>query len=372
MPHQEGVRKVSRSEAPGEYGALLAAAAGEDCQLTILFTAPTLNRQALSEALRMQVSGPVLACTTAGELGPIGVQADSAVGVSLHGDLRVEMIALPGVSRLSGEEIQARTAGLRDYLEAQPEGWSSFGLVLVDGLSFAEERLMAALHAALPALQVVGGSAGDGLEFKETAVWWDGEFHTNLAVVCVVSTPQPWRILKTQHIQPTETVLVITEADPRRRMVLEIDGEPAADAYARAVGVERSALGPEVFSRYPLVLHIGGDTYVRAIQRVEPDGSLVFFCAIEEGLVLSLGKGTEILPDLARCLDSARAEVGEASLMLGFDCILRRLELIEEGALSQINAVLTRNNLIGFHTYGEQCNGLHVSQSFTGVALGTQ
>ena len=40
------------------------------------------------------------------------------------------------------------------------------------------------------------------------------------------------------------------------------------------------------FADSPFVVKIDGANYVRSIQKVNPDGSLTFFCAIEEGLVL--------------------------------------------------------------------------------------
>jgi hypothetical protein len=37
-----------------------------------------------------------------------------------------------------------------------------------------------------------------------------------------------------------------------------------------------------------------------------------------------------------------------------------------------VSKVLARNNVIGFCTYGEQFNAMHVNQTFTGVAIGAR
>jgi hypothetical protein len=49
---------------------------------------------------------------------------------------------------------------------------------------------------------------------------------------------------------------------------------------------------------------------------------------------------------------------------------LRRLETEREGIKDQIGAIFAANNVIGFATYGEQFNAMHVNQTFTGIAIG--
>ena len=43
----------------------------------------------------------------------------------------------------------------------------------------------------------------------------------------------------------------------------------------------------------------------------------------------------------------------------------------DEALLENTLAALERNNVIGFATYGEQFNAMHVNQTFTGVAIGS-
>ena len=80
---------------------------------------------------------------------------------------------------------------------------------------------------------MLGGSAGDGLQFARTHVYFDGRFHTDAAVVVLVSTPLPFTIFRIQHFVPTNERLVVTEADAARRVVRELNGLPAAEEYAR-------------------------------------------------------------------------------------------------------------------------------------------
>jgi len=51
-----------------------------------------------------------------------------------------------------------------------------FGLLLVDGLSMLEEQVIASLYNQLGNVPLVGGSAGDDLQFRKSQVYWDGQF----------------------------------------------------------------------------------------------------------------------------------------------------------------------------------------------------
>ena len=56
-------------------------------------------------------------------------------------------------------------------------------------------------------------------------------------------------------------------------------------------------------------------------------------------------------------------------LILGCDCFLRRMESELRGEDQRMSEFLAANRVIGFNTYGEQFNGMHINQTFTGVAF---
>jgi hypothetical protein len=110
---------------------------------------------------------------------------------------------------------------------------------------------------------------------------------------------------------------------------------------------------------------------VRSIQKANPDGSLTFFCAIEEGLVLRIAHGLDLVNNLGQTFDKIREEIGPPQLVFGCDCILRNLEIIQNGLKDRVEEILQRNNTIGFSSYGEQFHGVHINQTLTGIAIGT-
>ena len=126
---------------------------------------------------------------------------------------------------------------------------------------------------------------------------------------------------------PTDERLVVTEADPAQRVVREINGLPAAEEYARILGIDAGELDPVHFAASPVVVLIDGANYVRSIQKVNPDGSLKFYCAIERGVVLRVARGVDLVANLETALSQVRARIGPPQLVLTFDCILRKLEI---------------------------------------------
>ena len=253
----------------------------------------------------------------------------------------------------------------------QADAKNSFALLLIDGLSIREEPVTHALQHALGDLTLFGGSAGDDLNFSKTSVYLGGRFYSDSAVLVLINTSLPFKIFKTQHFVATEKRLVVTEADPVRRVVKEINGLPAAEEYARLLGVEVAELNPLHFADSPVVVMIDGTDYVRSIQKANPDGSLTFFCAIEEGLVLRVAHGVDIVKNLQQTFDKLHEEIGAPQLVLGCDCILRNLEVTQSGLKDVVGEIFKRNNAIGFSSYGEQFHGVHVNQTLTGIAIGT-
>ena len=64
------------------------------------------------------------------------------------------------------------------------------------------------------------------------------------------------------------------------------------------------------------------------------------------------------------------SRLGDTLLTIGCDCFLRRLEAEGREEHEAVASILRRYGVIGFNTYGEQFNGMHINQTFTGVAIG--
>ena len=343
--------------------------------LVLFFCSAAYDLAVLAEELNKRFSGvPVVGCTTAGEIGPAGYRERSLTGMSFPAD---SFTAVNGcLEGLAGFEIAAGRAFAQDLLgrlEVHDDGAKSgncFGLLLIDGLSMREEPVALALQDGLGAIPMIGGSAGDDLRFERTSVFQGGEFHSDSAALVLVRTHLPFRIIKTQHFVSDGERMVVTEVDAGRRIVKEINGLLAVDEYARIVGVPADSLTPNHFAAWPVVVMIDGTDYVRSIQQANPDGSLTFYCAIDEGVVLRVAHGRDMLGALEAAFAGLTADLGELQGMLVCDCILRNLEATREGHKEAYGEIFRRHHAVGFSTYGEQYAGVHINQTLTGIAIG--
>ena len=379
MQQQSHIRKAQSCATDAQQAAqeFHAGVAQPDMALVVFFCSSEYDLDVLADEMQRLFAGvQVVGCTTAGEIGPAGCREHSLTGASFAAS---HFSAVSGhlehLQQFDADTGQAFAQGLLQELHAlapHSDTDNGFALLLVDGLSRREEPVTRTFQRALGKLPLIGGSAGDAMQFVKTHVYWQGRFCSDSAILVLLTSRLPLRIFKTQNFVTTEQRLVVTEADAPSRVVREINGLPASQEYARMLGIDARDLDSARFAAWPLVLTIGGTTYVRAIQKANPDGSLTFFCAIENGLVLRLAQGANLLQNLEQTFARIRAEIGPPLLVLGCDCMGRKLEIAQSPDKQRIDEVLLQHNTVGFNTYGEQFRGVHVNQTLVGVAIGPQ
>ncbi len=343
----------------------------EDMELIVLFVSSMADFDEVLARISACCAGThVIGCSTAGEISPDGYAEGEIVAVGFPRDLfRAKIHLIPDLDDIAPQNLIDRMIQSRGELDSEKPDWRfEFNFVLIDGLSKREDALTSGLAMGLGPVPLFGGSAGDGTDFEETFVLFDGQAYRNAAVLAQFRTRCPVRVFKTDHLIPSDTRMVVTGADPERRTVHEINAEPAAREYARILGKDPEQLTTFTFAAHPVVVRIGGQHHVRAIQRVAENGDLVFFSAIDEGLVLTLAEAENMVDHLRREL-GALSDDGPPANILGCDCLLRRMEAQENQMTGEISSLLRENRVIGFSTYGEQFNSMHVNQTLTGVAI---
>jgi hypothetical protein len=345
-----------------------------DARLNVFYCSPRYDRERLAAALRDAFGDQVLVgCTTAGEIGPTGYTNGGLTGASLASDeLSLICRRLDNVKHAQMRDGQDLAQSMLRSIDPQGKARDAshlFGFLLIDGMAAKEELVVASLYTGLGDVQLFGGSAGDGMNFGSTYVYHDGAFHTDAAVFTLCKTTLPFVVFKTEHFLGGDGKLVVTSADPEKRTVMEMNGESAARAYAHAMGLTVEQLGPAVFANNPVVVRVGGSLYVRAITKCNPDESLTFACAIDEGIVLTVARALDIEDNLRDAFRQVEHSIGKPKIVLGCDCILRGLELDQRALRGSMGKIMSENLVCGFGTYGEQYNAMHVNQTFTAVAI---
>ncbi|MFV5213023.1 FIST N-terminal domain-containing protein [Azonexus caeni] len=377
MKHERPLR-IGQSLAMEEAVAideLHAQLTGEAPALVIFFCSASYDLALLATEINRRFAGiPVIGCTAAGTIGPLGYGESGVSGIAFAAaDFTVECGHFDKLQEFEVDAGRDRALELMLRLRERREvesGCGYFALSLIDGLSMREEQVAMALQDGLGGIHVIGASAGDDLRFQRTQVFHDGRFHDDAAVFAVLATRLPFRSLRTQHFVADGECLVVTDVDSEHRVVREFNGLPAVDEYARLIGVKPAQLNPVRFAARPVVVKIDGQDYVRAIRSANRDGSLTFFCALDEGVVLRVAHGQDLLGNLASALDEVQAEVGAVAGVLIFDCVLRALEIARAGQQEAVGAMLQASPAVGLSTYGEQCDGVHINQTLTGLVIG--
>lgn len=347
--------------------------AGAIGQLLVFFS-PLYPADELAEALARHFPNvPCAGCTTAGEITPAGFTEGSLVVIAFpRAGFRFVSSIITGVHSLTVERAADTVRLLRAKLDRpghNPHA-SRFALAFIDGLSACEELIVSALGWALNDIPLVGGSAGDDFALARTTLLHDGQTHSGAALLLLVETTHAVETFKHDHFEPTATKMVVTASDSESRIVRELNAELAAYEYAALTGVDPEGLTPMSFASHPVVVRIGGDYYCRSIQKVNSDGSLSFFCAIDDGVVLTVARPRDMVASVTAELARLDGAVGGLDLVLGFECVLRRLDAENRQVKRVISNLYCQNNVVGFHTYGEQYRSMHLNQTFTGVAIG--
>jgi hypothetical protein len=366
--------------ATGSIGTVAQAIATERAPgtLSIVFASTDYDLSALGAELKRLKADRVLGAATGRIISAQGFKPDGIAGVHLPpGRFAAVDTLFKDVASMALPELRARVQGLRRELDhIAADRAHRFAVLLVDAETRCEERLAGVLGMELSGVPLIGGSAGDlyfnplGHPPGSTRLLFGNQGRRSAAVLCLVASESPVVAYCHNHYMPSNKKMVITEADPARRLVREIDGRPALEVYAKACGFSKIPRESGDFSPFPLMIRIGGHYYARGMQRIYPDGTLEFACALEPGLVVALARPGDMIASLDEMFATMRQRIGAPAMVLGVDCAARTALMQREGLSAGIEALLRRHQVTGFSSLGEQFNTVHANNSFTclGVA----
>lgn len=336
-----------------------------NAKLLIYFASSNFAPDLISKAVQESFSSTIaFGCSTAGEIASGKMLKNSIVVMAFDAesieDVKVEVVE----NVKSNGDIKGAFASFEEHFQVSMAALDFnqyVGIILIDGLSGSEEKLMDRIGDKTN-ITFIGGSAGDDLNFSKTYVYANGKAYNDAAVLAVLKPAAGFDIIKTQSFKVLDKKLVATNVDAKAREIIEFDNVPAVQAYAQALGVA-NADAANYFMSNPVGLVYGDEIYVRSPQRI--DGSkMVFYCNILKGMEVSLLKSTDIVEDTKTAVANKLKELGKISGIINFHCILRTLELEQKGQTGDYGKIFTDIPTIGFSTYGEEYIG-HINQTST-------
>jgi hypothetical protein len=374
-------QRINSFRAAGDTAAAAAAiaAGSSDTALTVVFATANHDLAILARDLAARGVERVIGASTGRVISAGGFEPAGVVGFHLPaGRFAAADTVFEDVASMGLPELRARVHQLQLELGGAPGGAFEhrFALLLVDAESRCEEWLTAVLGMELNGVPLIGGSAGDlyfnplGHPPGSTRLLYHGSAKRGAAILCLVASASPVIAYCHNHYMPSDKKFVITDADPARRLVREIDGRPALAVYAAACGFRRPPRESRDFAPFPLMIRIGGHYYPRGMQRIDSDGALEFACALEPGLVVALAKPGDMVASLESLFAAMRLRIGAPELVIGVDCAARTAYMERQGLSKGIEALLQEHAVTGFSSLGEQFNTIHANNSFTclGVA----
>jgi len=353
--------------------ALVDRLAAPGLQLALVFADRRLD-PATFAGIQRRLTAPVVGCTTVGVLGPGAPTggAPAAVALGLYGDwLRVGVGIAPELSKAgllrSREAVHRAAVALGTTADALDPG-RHVAITLLDGLCSAAEAFCIGSAAAAPKIRFVGGGAStDVTQDRRTYVWAHGEVLFDAGVVIVLDSDQPFAVVTSSHLVPTELKTVVTAATGRA--IDELDGRPAAPRLRRLIASIGDTLD-EPRPAHSFARYIDGVPYVRSLYAIAGD-RLILASAVEPGHVLRVMRPGHLIRMTTRDLATAAERVGGTmAAFLAFSCMARHTETALRGTERELAAAFAAYPTVGLQTVSEQSGMLLVNHTLTGLAIG--
>lgn len=376
-----GLAKGEDARATGAEAARQAVSnlADQPLSAVLVFASARYDLAAVLQGIQSVVDeAPVLGATTAGEIC-CGPQQESVVVVALASPYLKVHVGLG--QQVSGDWQRAvaqatTTPELRPFFSPQDrtiwqeltrQGKSAFALLFspgntrqADSRSYEILEELKRLSAGL--LPIIGGSAADDWQMDRNYVLWGQQAYPDSLLVAVFETQLRFGAALAHGFQPSSRRATVTRAQGHE--VLALDGQPAAEMYARLLGSQ-----PETLAGKHLTLTTGrpagspdpyGQYSINVASYFTSQGGVRFSQPLPEGTTLTM---MEVEPDHlitagAEALRKAllRGQVSEPALVLVFSCALRvpLLGQRQGEEIARIGELVPGVPVAGFYSFGEQ------------------
>ncbi|AIQ57200.1 FIST signal transduction protein [Paenibacillus borealis] len=304
---------------------------------------------AVSELSRHAPSRAVL-CSTKGEYTPQGYRSGVVTGFEYESGI-ADIVEILHPPVLSVGQLSA------SYHKVQANA-NAFMLLLCDGTGAMEETILSSLFFIAPEFKIVGGSAADD-EHGETYIYIGSRRVRNLGIF--FNMPGRTALVKENIYVTTGKTLLVTEADVFGRTVYSFNGRPAAEEYARVLGVPEAELA-EHFLSSPLGKRYEDDLIIASPMVINPDGSVTFYSQVMSSTYVEVLSAADPLAVLEETLGGSPYK---PSFVLNINCTLRDQLFIRDGLWAAFDGIMLGfcGNTTGFISYGEQYYKKHANQT---------
>lgn len=299
----------------------------------------------------------MILCSTCGEFTNQGFSENAITGFSCKSNIVdvIELFHTPSKGYLKLKNAAEKISGNQN----------SFMLLLCDGMSQKEEMILTSLFCVNDDLKIIGGSAGDDLEFKETYIYIGKRRVFSVALFFQMESRTA--LIKENIYKPTGKHLNVSSCNPAARTVNSFNNLPAAVEFANQLGINQNNLS-DYFIDHPIGQRIGNELFIASPQMVNEDNSITFYRRIRHSVQMELLQPEDPLVSLN---NTKKAIPFKPSFIFSIHCVLRSLKFKSENLWSRYSSGLLEltKNQCGFISYGEQYYKHHLNQTMVLLAV---
>jgi hypothetical protein len=364
---QSAARSARRSGAPdvGQLHALLDELGGDDAAFVLVCYSDGADHEAVARVMDRRTGARGVAVCGLPQI------QEGMSGLALRGPgMRAAIEVIPQLDELSLLALDAVPKRLMRGIGREPgelKAGRHAWLTLYDAQSRREPFLTPLISRWAP-LELVGGSIASP-KTRQGTILHHGRCWRNAAAVVLLESALSMRAMQHTHLELTDRWLTVTRVSADGLTVEELDGRPACEVYAEALGMSCEALTSQQAARHPFGLRFRGKAFPVAAVRLTAERQLRMGVAVPEGERLNLLRPVGLVAQTRAQLDLL-ARPGSAMLL--FDCVNRLTEAGACGELEVYREALNRENACVIHSYGEQFGYMHLNCSMTGLVFDQQ
>ncbi len=357
--------EAGRAAASEAMGALRGRRAG----LVLVFATVGYDQPALLRAVTSATDGaPLSGCSGEGVITAVGSDEGShsvSVTAIASDEITFQTLRIREVSR----DPRDAAARFCEEWSRRSEERARVALLLPDGLTINCTELLEAIQQRIPrAVTLVGGAAGDALQFQRSYQYHDGEVDSDSLSAVLIGGDVSAETIVSHGSDPFGVEHTVTRAE--RGRVQEIDGRPAWRALVEYLGDHTGGLNPLDVAYLCVAERLPGECdpeYGQYVVRVplgldRESGTVFFPGGLTSGARFRIAQRNQArvqqhaLASVRRLLERRPGE--RPLLVLQFDCAGRGRLLFGERASEAMVEPLQRAvgadvPWAGFHSYGE-------------------
>lgn len=335
---------------------------GQAAQLAFVFASPEHDLAAATGTASRMTGAQVVGSTTAGQFTEAGPTAGHGLAVLLLATSDVLLTRHASAEQLEGGAGPLASGWLELSREsARNDHRHAMSVLLVDGLSGIGPGLADALrHSTRPYHEMVGGAAGDDMNFRQTKLAVNGAVIKAGAIAVHLFSKSRWEVGTALGLSPEQARSIVTASDG---CTLErIDDLSAFDYYRRhaaqqGIQLQRATAGSYLNEHQLGLFFLDKLQCARAPLEVLESGAIRYAGPVPRGTSVCILKG-EKAGILAAAESACRAAVstGKPAGLLVFGCVCRKAILGPRFG-EEVDAIRRTAGadvpFAGFYTYGE-------------------